>query len=156
MQRTSNVLKAGALYFAIMFGVGFLLGAVRTLWIVPQVGTRIAELMEAAVMFVITIVAARWAVQRLAVPAHRSARFGMGAIALGLLLFAEFGLVSWLRGISVKEYLATRDPVSGTVYYRLLALFGLMPLLVAGKSGPLIQITSNNSTSAEPRKPFPI
>jgi len=101
MPHNRQIAKAGFLYLAIVFGVGFLLGAVRRLWIVPQVG--IAELMERPVMFVITIVAARWAVQRLAVPVHRSARLGMGAIALGLLLFAEFGFVSWLRGISIRE-----------------------------------------------------
>ncbi len=28
-----------------------------------------------------------------------------------------FGLVLWLRGLSIREYLATRDPVSGTIYY---------------------------------------
>jgi type IV secretory pathway TrbD component len=60
----------------------------------------------------------------------------MGAKALGLLLLAEFGLVSWLRGISIKAYLTTRDPVSGTVYYLMLVFFGLMPLLVGRKSGP--------------------
>lgn len=38
---------------------------------------------------------------------------------------------SWLRGLSVKEYLATRDPVSGTVYYVMLGVFAIMPLLVA-------------------------
>ena len=47
-------------------------------------------------------------------------RLGMGLVALGLMLVAEFGLVLWLRGLSIKEYLATRDPVSGTVYYVML------------------------------------
>jgi len=41
----------------------------------------------------------------------------MGCVALGLLLAAEFTLVLWLRGLSISEYLASRDPVSGTVYY---------------------------------------
>jgi len=54
----------------------------------------------------------------------------MGCIALALLLVAEFGLVLWLRGLSIREYLATRDPVSGTVYYVMLAVFAVMPLLV--------------------------
>jgi type IV secretory pathway TrbD component len=54
----------------------------------------------------------------------------MGAIGLALLLAAEFGLVLWLRGLSVREYLATRDPVSGTVYYLMLVVFAIMPLFV--------------------------
>ena len=46
-------------------------------------------------------------------------------------LIAEFGFVLWLRGLSVREYLATRDPVSATVYYVMLGAFAVMPLLVA-------------------------
>jgi len=67
-------------------------------------------------MFLVTIVAARWLVRRLAVPYTLSSRLGMGCVALGLLLAAEFPLVLWLRGLSISEYLASRDPVSGTVY----------------------------------------
>jgi type IV secretory pathway TrbD component len=125
-----QTLKAGALYFVLVFGTGFVLGAIRTLWIVPRLGTRMAELMEAPFMLAVTILAARWIVHRLAMPSVLSSRLGMGLIALGLMLVAEFGLVLWLRGLSIKEYLATRDPVSGTVYYVLLGVFAIMPLLV--------------------------
>jgi len=62
------ILKAGVLYFGLVFGVGFVLGTIRTLWVVPLVGTRMAELMETPVMLVVTIVTARWMVLRLAVP----------------------------------------------------------------------------------------
>jgi type IV secretory pathway TrbD component len=55
----------------------------------------------------------------------------MGGIGLCLLLVAEFGLVLRLRGLSIREYLATRDPVSGTVYYVMLGMFAIMPVLVA-------------------------
>jgi hypothetical protein len=113
-----------------VFGVGFVLGTIRTLWVVPQVGTRKAELMETPIMLVVTIVVARWMVLRLAVPSTPSARLEMGFIALALLLVAEFGLVLWLRRLSIREYLATRDPVSGTVYYMMLGVFAIMPLFV--------------------------
>jgi hypothetical protein len=90
-----------------------------------------AELMETPVMLVVTIVTARWMVLRLAVPSMPSARLGMGGIALVLLLVGEFGLVLWLRSLSIREYLATRDPVSETVYYVMRGVFAIMPLLVA-------------------------
>jgi hypothetical protein len=125
------ILKAGALYFVVVFGAGFVLGAIRTLWVVSRVGTRTAELMEMPIMLAVTIVAARWTVLRLAVPSVPSARLGMGGVALVLMLVAEFGLVLWLRGLSIREYLATRDPVSGTAYYLLLMVFAIMPLLVS-------------------------
>jgi hypothetical protein len=126
-----QILKAGVLYFTVVFGAGFLLGPIRILWVVPRLGTRMAELLEAPIMFVITIVASRWIVRRFAVPPTPSSRLGMGCFALILMLFAEFSPVLWLRGLSISEYLASRDPVAGTVYYVMLGVFAVMPLLVA-------------------------
>ena len=125
--------KAGLLYFALVFGTGFLLGPIRLLWLVPRFGTRIAELMEMPVMLVVIVLAARWTVRHLAVPSTPRSRLGMGGIALVLLLLAELTLVLWLQGLSIREYLASRDPVSGTVYSVLLGVFAVMPLLVARK-----------------------
>jgi hypothetical protein len=118
-----RILKAGILYFALVFGTGFVLGPIRILWAVPRFGTRVAELMETPIMLVVTILAARWIVRRLAVPPKPSSRLGMGCVGLGLMLVAEFTLVLWLRGLSISEYLASRDPVSGMVYYVMLGVF---------------------------------
>jgi type IV secretory pathway TrbD component len=74
--------------------------------------------------------AARWITLRLALSSTPSSRLGMGCIALEFMLIAEFGLVLWLRGLSISEYLASKDPVSGTVYYAMLVVFAIMPLLV--------------------------
>jgi hypothetical protein len=126
-----QTLKAGVLYFALVFGAGFVLGPIRILWVAPRLGTRMAELLEAPIMFVVTIIAARWIVRRLAVPPTASSRLSVGCIAVSLLLLAEFTLVLWLRGLSISEYLAGRDPVAGTVYYVMLGMFAVMPLLVA-------------------------
>lgn len=84
-------------------------------------------------MLVVIVLAARWTVRRLAVPSTPRNRLGMGSIALVLLLLAELTLVLWLQGLSIREYLASRDPVSGTVYSVLLGVFAVMPLLVARK-----------------------
>jgi hypothetical protein len=124
-------MKAGVLYFALVFGAGFVLGPIRVLWAVPRFGTRIAELMEAPAMLVAIFVAARWTARRLALPSTPSVRLGMGGMALGLLLVAEFTLVLWLRGLSMRDYLAGRDAVPGTVYCVMLGVFAIMPLLVA-------------------------
>ena len=125
-----QTLKAGVAYFAIVFGAGFVLGPIRILWLAPRFGTRLAELMETPIIFVVIVVAARWIVRRLALPSRASSRLGMGFIALGLMLIAEFTLVLWFRGLSIRDYLASRDPVSGTVYYAMLGVFAIMPLLL--------------------------
>ncbi len=108
-----QILKADILYFALVFGAGFVLGPIRILWLVPRFGTRLAELMESPPMLVVIIFAARWITARLAVPPTLFSRLGMGFIALGLLLVAEFMLVLWLRGMTISEYFASRDPMSG-------------------------------------------
>jgi len=41
-----QILKAGLIYFALVFGAGFILGPIRLRWGVPRFGTRAAELME--------------------------------------------------------------------------------------------------------------
>jgi hypothetical protein len=104
-----RIVKAGVLYFALVFGAGFVFGTIRTLWIVPRLGTRMAELMETPIMLVISIVAARWTVLHLAVSSVPSARLVIGGIALVLMLVAEFGFGLWLRGMSIRDYLATPD-----------------------------------------------
>lgn len=126
-----QVLKAAIVYFGLAFGAGFALGTVRVLWIVPRVGTKTAELLEAPIMLAVTILAARWVVRRLSPRVGAAARLGVGFIALGCLLVAEFGVALWLRGLTIREYLAGRDPVSGTVYFILLGVFAVMPLFVA-------------------------
>jgi len=125
-----QILTAGILYFALVFGAGFVLGPIRILWLVPRFGIRLAELMETPIMLVMVILAARRVVRRFTLPPTFS-RLGVGLIALGLLLVAEFTLVLRLRGLTIAEYLANRDPVSGTVYYAMLGVFAVMPLLVA-------------------------
>lgn len=129
-----RTLKAGVLYFVIVFGAGFVLGTIRITWVVPRLGTRTAELLESPVMFVVTVLAAGWSVRRFAVPPKWPFRLGMGVLALWLMLLAEFTLVLWIQRISIGEYLATRDPVSGTVYYVMLGVFAIMPLFVARDS----------------------
>jgi hypothetical protein len=123
-------IKAGLCYFALTFGAGFVLGPLRILVLVPRVGARVAELVELPVMILVTWLAARWTVRRFRVPSSNRMRLFMGALALTLLLATEFSLVLPLRGLTLEQYFATRDPVSGVAYYAALVLLALMPLVV--------------------------
>lgn len=117
-------------YFALAFCAGFALGTVRVLWLVPRFGVRASELAEAPLMLLVVFFAARWVVKQFEVPLAATARLGIGLIALGLLLTFEFSLVLWLQGITLRESIANRDPVSGSVYAVSLVFFALMPMLV--------------------------
>ena len=58
-----------------------------------------------------------------------SKRLGVVIVALALLLIAELTLVLWLRSLTIHEYIASRDPVAGTVYIVMLGAFAIMPIL---------------------------
>lgn len=128
-----RILKAGVVYFLVVFGAGFVLGPIRILWVVPQLGMRTAELLEMPIMLIVIVLAARWVVRRFGLPLAVSTRLGMGFVALALLLVAELTLVLWLRGMPIREYLVTRDPISGTAYLIALGIFTVIPLFVARK-----------------------
>lgn len=117
-------------YFAIVFSAGFLLGAIRGLWLVPKLGVRYAELAEMPIMLLAVFFAARWVTQYFAVPPATSARLVVGVSALVCLLIVELTVVLWLQGIPIAESFANRDPISGAAYLVSLILFALMPLLV--------------------------
>jgi hypothetical protein len=123
--------KAGTLYFVMVFAAGFALGIVRVLLLVPRLGERTAQLLETPVMIVISYFTARWIVRRFALPSSALIRLGVGSLALALMLAFEFGLVLPLRGLTLAEYFAARDPVAGSAYYIALLLFALFPLLVS-------------------------
>lgn len=126
-------MKAGMLYFAVVFSAGFALGVLRTLAVAPFVGVRTAELLELPLMLAVCWVAARWVVARCSVPKRAGKRTAMGAMGLLWMLAAEFGLVLWLRGLSLADYFALRDPVSSLAYYAALVAFAGMPLLVGDR-----------------------
>ena len=105
----------------------------RVPFLVPRLGIRTAELLEAPVMLAVVFFAARFVVQRFALPARTSPRLLVGATALALLLIAEVALVVVVQRQALGAYIASRDPVSGSVYLALLALFAAMPLLLRGR-----------------------
>lgn len=125
-----RVLQAGALYFACVFATGFVMGTIRVFWIVPSLGVRTTELAEVPVMLAVTIVAARAIADKLRVAHRMAARAAMGLVALGLLLVAEWMIVTGIRGLTIGQYVRTRDPVGASAYLAMLVLITAMPLAV--------------------------
>ena len=131
----ARTVKAGVTYFALTFGAGFVLGSIRVPFLVPRLGERAAELIEMPFMFVVIVLAARFITRRFSLPADALPRLGAGFLALGLLVAAEVVLALSLQDRTLAEYVASRDPVSGSVYLAMLALFAVMPLVIARLAG---------------------
>lgn len=126
-----GLLAAGVLYFLVVFGCGFVLGVGRVLWLLPRVGERWAELIETPFMLAVVFLVARWVSRRFSLEHRgRPAQAAVGLFGLALLVGAELGIVLQLRGLSLSESLAERDPISGVVYAVSLLLFAAMPTLV--------------------------
>jgi hypothetical protein len=125
-----QIRKAGAVYFGLVFAAGFVLGTIRVLWVVERVGTRTAELLKAPRMLAVTILAAWWVAQRFVASPTPSRLLAVGCVALALLLVCELTVVLWLQGVTIGEYFASRDPVTGTVYLALLGVLAVMPALL--------------------------
>ncbi len=112
--------RAGILYFAIIFAVGFVLGVLRTLAVQAfPTGTRLgAVLVEIPIILVVAWMVCGIVIKRLKIADDEAAGIAMGISALALLLLAEVGLSTGLNGLSLQEHFA--------LYYQTSHLAGLM------------------------------
>lgn len=121
-------LNAGLTYFLTVFGAGFALAFLRIPFLVPRVGVRTAELLETPLMLVVIYWASRRLIRRHP-ELDRAARLRAGVLALALLVTAELLVAYALGARSASQYIASRDPVSGSVYLASLLVFALAPAL---------------------------
>jgi len=124
-----RALRAGVVYFALVFGAGFVLGALRVGLLVPRLGVRTAELLEMPVMFCVIFFAAGWLNRRLLADAGARVRLAAGAVALAIAIGAELLLAVAIQKQSPADFITSRDPVSGSVFLAMLIVFALMPAL---------------------------
>ena len=127
-----RIAAAAGLYFLIVFGVGFLLGPVRVLWLEPRLGETAAVLCEAPFLLVAIVFAARWLPKYLRLRTNVPALLGMGLGALFLQQCTEFALAGLLRGITPAEQIAHLSTPAGMIYLALLIAFAAMPVLANG------------------------
>ena len=124
-----RVAAFAVVYFVAVFAVGFVLGTLRVILVVPELGERVAELAEMPFMIAASAVLA-WRLARRWSLGVAAALVG-GVLALVLLLGAELTVVLALQGRTFQQYLASRDPVSGAAYIAALCVFTLAPAVVA-------------------------
>lgn len=125
------ILLAGGAYFAMVFALGFLLGALRTLFVAdaPSGGRLLGVLIELPIMLVASWVLCGFAIRRFDVPATFSARALMGGLAFVLLLLAELMVGALLFGRSVAEHVALYAETSYALGLAAQFGFALMPAI---------------------------
>ena len=125
-----RALKAGVIYFLLVFVVGWILGPIRELWAGPRFGRMTAILLEGVIMLVAMAVSARWVIRRFHVRPTFGSTISMGLVALGILVPAELAGVAWVRDLSLPGYLASFMTGPGLVSLFMFLLFAAMPTIV--------------------------
>ena len=121
-----NNFKAGVAYFSLIFSLGFLLGTVRLLAVIPRVGEFAATLLELPFILTASWFVSGWLIKRMQVAPFASNRLLMGAAALGLLMIAE-PLLGLSFGSSLAEQLSALLRPAGLAGLAGQAVFALMP-----------------------------
>jgi hypothetical protein len=104
IERMGRALRSGVVYFLAVFAAGFVLGVLRTLFVVPRVGVLAAVAIELPIVLAV----AWWVSARLlrASALHRRDAAMMGATAFVLLMLAEATLSIALFGRTFAEHLS--------------------------------------------------
>lgn len=118
---------AGALYFALVFAVAFVLGSIRTLLLEPAIGETWAVACEIPILITAMVFAARFVLRRVALERTVVALLAVGVIGLVLQQASEFMLVA-ASGETVAQHIAYLGTVAGRLYLAALGVFVLLPL----------------------------
>ena len=121
---------AGAIYFAIVYLAGFVLGSLRTFLLEPSVGMLVATLVEAPLIMAASYFAARALVRRYLNNSSRAPRFLMGFFAFIFLLAAEAAMAGPVRGWTLAEWLGHFSTAEGLLSFGMFLVFAAMPGLL--------------------------
>jgi len=122
-----RAIKAGTVYFLLLYVIGFLLGATRELLLAPRFGVVAASVLEALPMLAAIFHFAPLIARRFGIPPKSAGRIVMGLVGLALLIGAEIAMTRAMRGLSPEEWLAHFASFEGSIYALLLACFAAMP-----------------------------
>jgi hypothetical protein len=129
MRRTP--LLAGAVYFALVFTLGLLLGTVRTLFVqdTPSAGRLLGVVIELPIMLAASWFLCRQVVARFRVVPTMPSRALMGGVAFALLLLAELLVGMLLFGRTPVQHIALYREASYVLGLTAQIGFALMPVL---------------------------
>jgi hypothetical protein len=129
-----GVLRAGGLYFTIIFVIGFALGTIRVLLLVPRLGAVTSELIELPIILTAAWILCDRLITHLQVSRHWWARLSMGAMAFTLLMIAEAVLSVGLFGNSITDHLASYRSLYGGLGLLGQVIFATFPLVQKPRS----------------------
>jgi hypothetical protein len=126
---SQRAVKAGLLYFAGVFALGFLFGGIRLMLLIPLVGELLAVLIEIPLLLGFAWVLCARAIAKLAIPSRLAERLVMGTTAFILLQLAELMLALVYFGVTPADYVRGFASAAGLAGLAGQLLFALFPLL---------------------------
>lgn len=121
-----NIAKAGSAYFALIFSLGFILGTVRVLAVIPRIGEFAATLLELPLILTASWFVSGWLIRKMRIAPNSGSRLLMGAVAFGMAMIAE-PLLGLSFGMSLAEQGSALLRPAGLAGLAGQALFGLIP-----------------------------
>lgn len=129
----SRVAAAALAYWAAVFALAFVLGALRTSLVPAGTAQALAVLVEVPLVLGFSWRAARAMLRRFGVPRGGPA-LAMGALAFALLMAAELALAVTLAGQTPGQWLAAMTDRVGMIGLAGQIGFGLMPWAAARRA----------------------
>ncbi len=121
-----RIANAAIVYWAMVFALGFVLGTVRVLWVIPLVGLMPATLLELPIILAASWLAAGWLVRRFGIAGGGEA-LAVGALAFAILMAAECALAGVLTGQTPAQWLADLRQPHALLGLAGQVVFALMP-----------------------------
>jgi hypothetical protein len=128
-----RAIQAGLLYCAVVFAVGFVLGAVRVFWVEPLAGEFSSVALEAPLMLAVAWSVCGWMTEHFEVSERLLDRVLMGAVALVFLFTAEIVLALIVQRRSLVEFFASYGQSALLLGLVAQLAFALFPLLRRGR-----------------------
>jgi len=128
-QRWVTSLCAGSLYALPAFGVGFALGAVRILILLPRLKATASVLLEAPIILTVSWILSKVTTAWLHVQPDIGARALMGGTAFFVLMCAKFALSVTVFRKPASEFVLGFGTLPGAIGLAAQVVFGIFPLV---------------------------
>jgi len=125
----ASPMKAGVVYAAAVFALGFALGAIRLLLVVPRIGDAAAVLVETPIILTASWWLCALCSRHFSVELSEQPRILMGAVALIALMCLEISLSMAVFGRSIAQYLVSFRSWSGAIGLTAQLGFATFPFL---------------------------
>ena len=122
------ILKSGFLYFLGIFALGFVLGTIRTLVLVPRIGALSGVLLEIPVMLTASWFFSIRLITRYSVPKDLKSLLCFGQWGFFLLIITETLFAVYVFGQSWSVYLDGLQTLPGFLGLTAQFIFGIIPV----------------------------